>query len=41
MVRSVSEDKLYHTVEFNEFLRMMGKQGEEEINMKNLVEAFR
>ena len=41
MVRSVSKDKLYHTMEFNEFLRMMSKQGEEEINMQNLEEAFR
>ena len=41
MVRSVSEDKLYRTVEFNEFLRMMSKQVDEEINMQNLVEAFR
>ena len=41
MVRSVSEDKLYDTIEFNEFLRMMSKQGEEEIKMDTLVEAFR
>jgi Ca2+-binding EF-hand superfamily protein len=41
MVRSVSEDKLYDTIEFNEFLRMMSKQREEEVNMDTLVEAFR
>ena len=41
MVRSVSEDKLYDTIEFNEFLRMMSKQGEEEIKMDMMVEAFR
>ena len=41
MARSVSEDKLYHTIEFNEFLRMMSKQGEEEIRMDIMVEAFR
>ena len=41
MVRSVSEDKLNNTIEFNEFLQMMSKQGEEEINMDALVEAFK
>ena len=41
MVRSVSEDKLYDTIEFNEFLQMMSKQEEEEINMDTLVEAFK
>ena len=41
MVRSVSEDKLYDTIEFNEFLRMMSKQGEEEIKLDIMIEAFR
>ena len=41
MVRPVSEDKLYFTIEFNEFLRMMSKQQEEEINMDALIEAFK
>ena len=41
MVRSVSEDKLYDTIEFNEFLRMMSMQGEEETKMDMMVEAFR
>ena len=41
MVRSVSEDKLYDTIEFNEFLRMMSKQIEEEVNIDTLVEAFK
>ena len=40
MVRSVSEDKVYNTIEFNEFLQMMSKQEEEEINMVSLMEAF-
>jgi len=40
MVRSVSEDKLYDTIEFNEFLQMMSKQQEDDINMTALVEAF-
>jgi Ca2+-binding EF-hand superfamily protein len=41
MVRSVSEDKLYDTIEFNEFLQMMSKQQEDDINMEALVEAFK
>jgi len=41
MVRSVSEDKLYDTIEFNEFLQMMSKQEEDDINMDALVEAFK
>ena len=41
MVRSVSEDKLYNTIEFNEFLLMMEKHQETEINMDGLMEAFK
>ena len=41
LVKSVSEDHLYHTIEFNEFLVMMANQVEDEINMENLMEAFR
>ena len=41
MVRSVSEDKLYDTIEFNEFLLMMGKHQETEVNMDALMEAFK
>ena len=41
MVRSVSEDKLYNTIEFNEFLKMMSKQKEEDIKEVSLVEAFK
>ena len=41
MVRSVSEDKLYDTIEFNEFLLMMGKHQDSEINMDALMEAFK
>jgi Ca2+-binding EF-hand superfamily protein len=40
MVRGVSEDKLYDTIEFNEFFKMMSKQQSEEIPEKALVEAF-
>jgi Ca2+-binding EF-hand superfamily protein len=41
MVRAVSEDKLYDTIEFNEFLRMMSNQQSEEIPENTLVEAFK
>ena len=41
MVRGVSEDKLYDTIEFNEFLRMMSKQQSQEIPENALVEAFK
>ena len=41
MVHSVSEDKLYDTIEFNEFLKMMSKLQDEEINMDALIEAFK
>ena len=41
MVRSVSEDKLYDTIEFNEFLQMMSRQEGEEVNEEALMEAFK
>ena len=41
MVRTVSEDKLHDTIEFNEFLQMMSKQEEEEITEESLIEAFK
>jgi len=41
MVRSVSEDKLYDTIEFNEFLQMMSKQQSDDINLDSLMEAFK
>ena len=41
MVRSVSEDKLYNSIEFNEFLQMMSKQEEEDMKEESLVEAFK
>ena len=41
MVRPVSEDKLYNSIEFNEFLQMMSKLEEEEIKEESLVEAFK
>ena len=41
MVREVSEDSLDHTIEFNEFLKMMSKQENEEIEEGTLLEAFK
>ena len=41
MVREVSEDSLHHTIEFNEFLKMMSKQENEEIEEGALLEAFK
>ena len=41
MVRSVSDDELYDTIEFNEFLKMMFKQQNEDIMEDALVEAFK
>ena len=40
MVRQVSEDKTFDTIEFNEFLIMLGKQNIEDIKFESLVEAF-
>ena len=41
MVREVSQDKLYDTVEFNEFLTMIAKQKKHEVTHDNLIEAFK
>jgi Ca2+-binding EF-hand superfamily protein len=41
MVRDVSEDKMYDTIEFNEFLTMIGKQSKNSISKESLVEAFK
>ena len=41
MVRAVSEDKMFDTIEYNEFLIMMFKQQEEEIQEDELLEAFK
>ena len=41
MVRDVSEDKMYDTIEFNEFLTMIGKQSKNPISKESLVEAFK
>ena len=41
MVREVSQDKMYDTVEFNEFLTMIAKQKKNEITLEDLIEAFK
>ena len=38
MVRSVSEDRLNDTIEFNKFLQMMSKQQKEEVEKNDLVD---
>ena len=41
MVREVSKDQMYDTVEFNEFLIMIAKQRKHEVNLENLIDAFK
>ena len=41
MVRMFSEDQVNNTIEFNEFLKMMAKQENDEIDKKELIEAFK
>ena len=41
MVREVSQDKLYDTVEFNEFLTMIAMQKKHKVTHEDLVEAFK
>ena len=41
MVRSVSEDKLNDTIEFNEFLQMMSKQQDDDVDREEVREAFK
>ena len=41
MVGSVSEDKVNHTIEFNEFLVLMNKHQGGGVEREDLVEAFR
>ena len=41
MVRSVSEDKLFDTIEFNEFLQMMSRQEDEEVYEEALMESLK
>ena len=41
MVRPVSEDRVHLSIEFNEFLRMMSRNEQQEVNKDYLVQAFR
>ncbi len=41
MVRDVSEDRIYDTIEFNEFLQMMSKQQRNGMTQDSLKDAFR
>ncbi len=41
MVRDVSEDSIYDTIEFNEFLQMMSKQQRKGLTEDSLKDAFR
>ena len=41
MVRDVSEDHIYDTIEFNEFLQMMSKQQKFGVTEDSLKDAFR
>ena len=40
-VRAVSEDYLYDTVEFNEFLQLMSKQQETAWTQEDLLASFK
>uniref|UniRef100_A0A0K2UXL3 Uncharacterized protein n=1 Tax=Lepeophtheirus salmonis TaxID=72036 RepID=A0A0K2UXL3_LEPSM len=40
MVRDVSEDPIYDTIEFNEFLQMMSKQQKYGLDEESIKEAF-
>ena len=41
MLREVSEDSMYDTIEFNEFLQMMSKQQKKGLTQDILKDAFR
>ena len=41
MVQEVSEDPVYHTIEFNEFLQLLSKQQRSGTNYDSLKDAFR
>lgn len=40
-VREVSEDYLYNTLEFNEFLQLMAKQQQLDFTQRDLVSSFK
>ena len=41
MVREVSEDKMFDTLEFNKFLKMMSRQNQQDIQEEELLDAFK
>ena len=41
MVRAVSEDDIYFSIEFNEFLKMISRKEEDHLQLDCLVEAFK
>ncbi len=41
MVRDVSEDHIYDTIEFNEFLQMISKQQKYGMTEESLKDAFK
>ena len=41
LVRAVSEDDIYFSIEFNEFLKMISRKEEEHLQLDCLVEAFK
>ena len=41
MVQDVSEDPVYHTIEFNEFLQLLSKQQRSGTTRDSLTDAFR
>ena len=40
-VKAVTEDEIYLTIEFNEFLKMMSEEAMEDLKIENLIEAFK
>ena len=41
LVRRVSEDDIYFSIEFNEFLKMISRKEEDHLQLDCLLEAFR
>ena len=41
LVRGVSEDDVYFSIEFNEFLKMISRKEEDHLQLDCLLEAFR
>ena len=41
LVRAVSEDDVYFSIEFNEFLKMISRKESDHLQLDSLVEAFK